>query len=271
MLKTYIFLITSLLLLGAMGQQERTQFFPKEEIKPETLPPKENLWVFLMAGQSNMAGRGQVEPQDTVATERVLSINREGEIILAKEPLHFYEPNLTGLDSGLSFGKALTEQLPDSISVLILPTAVGGSSISQWLNDETFRNVQLLTNFREKVALGMEVGQIRGILWHQGESDANPDDIPHYEERLERLFTRFRQITGEPELPIIAGELGSFSAEPDQWEAINEQIRRYAERDPNVSAVPSADLKDKGDRVHFDSEGQRELGRRYAEAWLNHL
>jgi len=275
MLKFYSLLILCSLLTGVTVLQDntdpRTRHFPKKEVMPESLPEKENLWVFIMAGQSNMAGRGQVEPQDTVATERVLSINKEGDITLAKEPLHFYEPELTGLDSGLSFGRELTRHLPESISVLILPTAVGGSSISQWLNDETFRDVRLLSNFREKMAIGKEVGQIRGILWHQGESDANPEDIPHYEERLEQLFNRFRQITVEAELPIVAGELGSFSTKPEEWEAINEQLRRYAEQDLHMTVVPTGDLKDKGDRVHFDSEGQRTLGKRYAEAWLNNF
>jgi len=39
------------------------------------VPAKKKVWVFVMAGQSNMAGRGQVEPEDTVANERILAIN----------------------------------------------------------------------------------------------------------------------------------------------------------------------------------------------------
>src|SRR5690606_21827038 len=138
----------------------------------EQLPDKENLWVFILAGQSNMAGRGFVEPQDTIPTERVLTINKKGEIIVAKEPLHFYEPTMTGLDCGLSFGKELVEQLPGSVSILLLPTAVGGSSIQRWLGDSSFRDVPLYANFEEKVHIGKNHGTIKGILWHQGENDA---------------------------------------------------------------------------------------------------
>jgi len=65
------------------------QYFPKTEIKVDKLPDKENIWVFLLAGQSNMAGRGLVEPQDTIPSDRVLSLNKNGEIIIAKDPLFF--------------------------------------------------------------------------------------------------------------------------------------------------------------------------------------
>src|SRR6476660_10145705 len=91
---------------------EGTTYFPKRiEVMPNKIK-KENVWVFIMAGQSNMAGRGIVEPEDTISNNRILSINKDGQIIIAKEPLHFYEPTLTGLDCGLSFAKALIKKIP---------------------------------------------------------------------------------------------------------------------------------------------------------------
>ena len=126
---------------------ERTTYFPKRIEIMSTGINKENVWVFIMAGQSNMAGRGIVEPGDTVPDKRIMSINKEGHIILAKEPLHFYEPERTGLDCGLSFAKTLIKKIPDSISILMIPTAVGGSSIKQWLEDSLYRNVKLFSNF----------------------------------------------------------------------------------------------------------------------------
>src|SRR5262245_10495512 len=100
-----------LLLLGCLhfifcsGQPaDRTKYFPKKVEMPAEIPVKQNVWVFILAGQSNMAGRGFVEPDDTVVVKRLLSIDKDGQLINAKEPLHFYEPNLTGLDCGYSFG-----------------------------------------------------------------------------------------------------------------------------------------------------------------------
>ncbi|MDX2072664.1 MAG: sialate O-acetylesterase [Haliscomenobacter sp.] len=146
--------------------------------KPVKLPKPNKVWVFLLAGQSNMAGRGIVEAQDALTDPRIFSINSKGEVILAKEPLHFYEPSRVGLDCGLSFGKTLLKGVPKKVSILLLPTAVGGSSMRQWLGDSTYREVKLWSNFLEKVAIGKKYGQIKGILWHQGESDANERSIP---------------------------------------------------------------------------------------------
>lgn len=217
-----------------------------------------------------MAGRGQVEPKDTVSHKRVFTINKSGELILAKEPLHFYEPTMAGLDCGLSFGKTLIKQVPDSISILLIPTAVGGSSISQWIGDSTHRNVSLLSNFKEKVAIGKRYGQIKGILWHQGESDANPNNMMLYQNRLAQLMSDFRQITNNEKLPILIGELGSYSKN-ERWLIINEQINSYVLSDPYSSIIKTKDFKHKGDQVHFGSKGQRLMGKRFANEMIKFL
>lgn len=235
----------------------------------DTMISKENVWVFILAGQSNMAGRGLVEPADTITNERVFTINQAGEMIPAREPLHWYEPQLTGLDCGLSFGKTLAAHLPDSVTILILPTAVGGSSISQWIGDSTYRNVTLLSNFKEKVAFGKANGTIKGILWHQGESDTGSgESIELYQERLKTLFLKFRTEIGNDSLPVLIGELGSYSANDENWQAINRQIKEYVDSDPHAAIIPTSDFNHKGDFIHFDSEGQRTLGQRFALNFL---
>ena len=247
---------------------ERTIYFPK---RIEMMPPsmnKENVWVFIMAGQSNMAGRGIIEPEDTVPDKRIMSINKNGQIIIAKEPLHFYEPERTGLDCGLSFAKTLIKKIPDSISILIIPAAVGGSSIRQWLEDSLYRNVKLFSNFLSKVEIAKQNGVIKGILWHQGESDANEKDIPLHQQRLGLLFSKFRTAVGNNELPIMLGELGSFSDNPVNFNLINKAIHKYAAEDKNSSVISTKDLKDKGDHLHFNSKGQRTMGKRFAKAYL---
>lgn len=252
---------------------KRTEFFPKAELKAVKVPNPENLWVFILAGQSNMAGRGLVEPQDTVPNEKIYTINKNGGLIIAKEPLHFYETSIkmTGLDCGLSFGKSLIKQIPDSISVLLIPTAVGGSSISQWLGDSIHRDVKLLTNFKEKAKIGMNYGQIKGILWHQGESDAKPENISYYNNRLSKLINEFRKIIRNEKLPVLIGELGSYSNNNDLWLNINEQIKAYVLTDSNATNIYTYDLKERGDKVHFDSEGQRIMGQRFANEFIKIL
>lgn len=265
----YLFILLLIVFFSCNRKMvERTTYFPKETEMTEPDKNKENVWVFILAGQSNMAGRGLVEPRDTVPDKRILSINRSGELINAKEPLHWYEPERTGLDCGYSFAKNLINGLPANISVLVIPTAIGGSSISQWLNDSLYRGVKLFSNFKEKTEIAKQFGVIKGILWHQGESDANEKDIPLYKQRLGLLFSKFRTIVGNSELPVLLGELGSFSDNPANFDLINKQIHDYAAGDKNSRVISTKDLKDKGDRLHFNSTGQRMMGKRFAETYL---
>lgn len=42
--------------------------FPVAVEKATSLPPKEKFYIYLLAGQSNMAGRGFVQPGDTLTS-----------------------------------------------------------------------------------------------------------------------------------------------------------------------------------------------------------
>lgn len=265
-------LISILLLLPAIcfsqSFTDRKANFPRKTEFPAVIPPAKNVWVFLMAGQSNMAGRGFVEPQDTVPDQRILSINSNGDLVVAKEPLHFYEPTMIGLDCGVSFARTLLRFIPDSISVLMIPAAVGGSAIDQWLHDSVHRNVKLLTNFKQKVNVAQKYGTLKGIIWHQGESDTKPQLLEAYEEKLRSLFRQFREYSGDANLTIILGEIGLFSDDPSNKVLMNKTLHRFAQTDPNVSCISTSDSKHKGDRLHFDSQSLRAMGRRMALAYL---
>ena len=128
--------------------------------------------------------------------------------------------------------------------------------------------MKLLSNFREKVEIAKRYGTIKGILWHQGESDANEKDIPHYQQRLGELFRQFRLIAGNKDLPILLGELGSFSKDKEHFSLINQAIHDYSSTDKNTAVITTGDLKDRGDSLHFNSKGQRIMGQRFAEGFL---
>lgn len=251
-------------------KQDRRVNFPRKTEFVEKLPNPDSLYVFIMAGQSNMAGRGFVEPQDTISNRKILTIDKSMNWIYAKEPLNFYEPSMAGLDCGMSFAGKLLDSVPEGIKVAVIPCAVGGSSIEQWLYNETHRGVKLLENFEEKVKFAEKYGRIKGILWHQGESNAKSELIPKYAQRLDSLIVSFRGIVKNDSLPVILGELGSY-AEPEEkqvrWDSIN-SITHAVAKNKNVSVVVTNDLKDKGDKVHFGTESQRELGERYAKKYL---
>ncbi|MBC6489821.1 sialate O-acetylesterase [Flavihumibacter stibioxidans] len=271
-MRRIVFLVVFSPLLS-LGQDSaaRTANFPRQVVQVREFPPKERVWVFIMAGQSNMAGRGLVEPGDTVSHPRILTINKENKLIEAKEPLHFYQPKLTGLDCGMSFARNLIDKIDSNTVILLLPTAVGGSSIKYWLNDSAFNGVRLKSNFMEKADLAKKYGILKGILWHQGESDATAGKIPLYEQNLQELFSFFRGYAGDQSLPVIMGELGSYTVKEEMrqnWSSINEIIRKVSVLNKFNALVETGDLKPREDNIHFDSPSQRILGQRYAETYI---
>jgi hypothetical protein len=265
-----ICILLAALVQSSFAQGTGNTSFPKQIIMANDLPSKQNVWVFLMAGQSNMAGRGTVEPSDTIPDTRILTINQNNEIVVAKEPLHYYEPTRTGLDCGLSFARALLKSLPDNVSILLVPAAVGGSSIQQWIGDSTWRDVKLLSNAKEKMMIASKAGVFKGILWHQGEANANTvDDIGKHAARLRILISMLRDIAGNKTLPFLMGELGSFSDNAELFQKLNEQLKAYSNTDKNSAVIGTSDLPHKGDNLHFNSEAQRRMGERFAQTFVS--
>lgn len=267
----FLFFITILIYSGSFAQDNQANF-PKEAEYPEQMPHPVNFWIFIMAGQSNMAGRGIVEPQDTLPNPRILTINLENKWIVAKEPLHLYQPKLTGLDCGVSFACELLKQVDDSVVIGLVPCAVGGSPIQAWLEDSVFNGVQLFSNFKEKAGMAMEYGEVKGILWHQGESDAFDDKIPVYKEKLEAVLGNMRKFMGDDSLSIIMGELGAYTRPEERqenWNKINAIIRQVPDDLNNCHVVPTNDLTSNPDFIHFNNVSQRKLGKRYADKFIS--
>lgn len=233
---------------------------------------KSSTWIFILAGQSNMSGSGNapLESMDTIMSKRILALTKSWKVQLAKAPIHFND-KIVGLDCGMSFAHELIRNIPDSITILLVPCAVGGTTISQWIGDSLHRDVKLFTNFRNMIDIAKSKGEIKAVLWHQGENDATIERIPFYASRLDTLARMFRLETLTPDLPFLIGELGSFSKNKAEWLGINQAIYTYIKTDPNAKVISTNDLECLPDKVHFNSAAQRTLGRRYAQMYMEHF
>ena len=228
------------------------------------------LRLFLLAGQSNMAGRGAVDPQDRVENARVLMLNRRREWVPAVEPMHFDKP-IAGVGPGRAFGLAIAET--DSASAIgLIPAAVGGSPIASWEPGalDAATSTHPYDDAIKRARAAMASGTLEAILWHQGESDSREPMASAYGARLRALINRFRADLGAPSLPFVIGQLGRFQGAP--WGATRASVdsvhRALASEMRNVVFVSSEGLTDKGDTTHFDAASARALGRRFAEAYL---
>ncbi len=234
--------------------------------EPIKLPAKEKLHLYLLIGQSNMAGRGVVDEAAQQPHPRVLKFTKENTWAPATDPLHFDKP-IAGVGLGSSFAREMAEAQPEA-TIGLIPCAVGGTPLSRWMKGGDLYAQALL---RAKLAL--KDGTLRGILWHQGESDSGNEQLTAtYGERLARMVKDLRAELGAGDVPFVAGKLGEFlkregkDGRPALWPKVNEQIGAVAGAIPRSAAVESAGLRHKGDVVHFDTPSLREFGRRYAEA-----
>ncbi|MGE9267844.1 MAG: sialate O-acetylesterase [Verrucomicrobiales bacterium] len=233
----------------------------------------ENLQLFLLIGQSNMAGRGKVTPADKKPHPRIFSLGKNLQWKPATDPLHFDKPGMAGTGLASEFARQLVAQDPD-LHIGLIPCAFGGTSLSQWQPDgKLYRDA--IT--RTKAAL--KNGQLAGILWHQGEADSSKEKMAAYPKKFDRMMTQLRKDLSADGVPLLIGELPAFRAKkgdtPEKKEAISQLLIKFnamlgecAERHEPAALVSAADLSAKSDNTHFDRAGLLTFGQRYAASYL---
>ena len=227
----------------------------------------ETFRTFLLIGQSNMAGRGVVGLQDIEIHPRVFALNRDCEWAPAVDPIHFDKP-IAGVGPGLTFGKIMADQ--DSfIRIGLIPCAAGGSPITVWqpgCHWEQTCSVPYDDAVR-RARFAMSQGALKGILWHQGESDSYEQKADLYEDRLIALIKALRADLDMPDVPFIVGTLGDFFVENcPPARRVNQALQRVPQRVERVACVTASGLGHLGDQLHFSAEAAHELGARYAAA-----
>lgn len=221
--------------------------------------------LYLLVGQSNMAGRGKVTEADRQPHPRILVLNRDNTWVSQGEPIHF-DKREAGVGLGFTFAKLAAGRNPDA-TIGLIPCAVGGTPISRWKPGADLYK-QALTRAR----IALKQGRLKGILWHQGESECGSQtQSAIYSRLLAEVATGFRRDLDAPEVPFIAGELGEFlyvrsGGKSPYARVVNEQINLLPTLIPNTAVVHSAGLEHKGDELHFDAQAQKEFGQRYFAA-----
>jgi hypothetical protein len=239
---------------------------PKRGTSPSPPPAKEQFHLYLLIGQSNMAGRGALGKEREISNERILNFSKENSWVSAVEPLHTDKP-IAGAGIGMSFAREMADAEP-KITIGLIPCAVGGTPLQRWQKGGDLYQQALV-----RAKLAMQNGMLKGILWHQGEGDSSREDTARsYGARLTQMVADLRADLGAGEVPFVAGKLGEFLARegkdgsPSFWPVVNEQIAGLPAISSRTAVVESAGLKHKGDVVHFDTPSLREFGKRYAEA-----
>jgi hypothetical protein len=219
--------------------------------------PPTNMQLFLLMGQSNMAGRGEITEQDLITHPRIWMLTQDNRWVPARDPVH-YDRSFAGVGLASQFARDLAAAEP-STNIGLIPTAVGGSTIAEWAPGTTYYN-----NAVARTRAAVANGSLAGILWHQGESNSNTSGASIYLARFAELMGRLRADLNAMQVPVVIGQLGLFRTE---HAALNPTLAKIPERVPRTSFATAEGLTHKGDNLHFDTPSLYEFGHRYILEW----
>lgn len=237
--------------------------------------------IFLLIGQSNMVGAPSPQPEDETENPRVLVLAYEDCARLGRTYNQWYpaKPPLHGCNGGVGpgdyFGRALAKAYPDT-TIRLVPLAINGVDIDFFVKGVVSKrrgefSIPPDNHWSgaydwviERARLAQQVGTIRGIIFHQGESDTGNET---WVGKVKKLVSDLRADLQLDQAPFVAGEL-LYSGCCGRWH--NPLVAQLPEQIES-SRVVSANGLSGMDAAHFDLAGQRELGARYGAAMLELL
>lgn len=229
----------------------------------------EEILAFLMVGQSNMAGRGDigaVEPIDN----KMCVMFRMGMWQPMTEPINIDKSGKAEFAPGIGLAASFADELQKYTGrkIGLIPCAQGGSKIEQWQPGENLYDNAVFT-----AKLALRTAKLGGIIWHQGESNCRNFVVNGYREKFLRTIEGLRRELDAAGLPFIIGEISECMGERwnlGEWTApFNRCLHEIAAEIPLCAAVSQKGLTLRPeDGIHFDAPSCRELGKRYFEKYI---
>ena len=242
--------------------------------------------IYLLLGQSNMAGGAETEPQDLVEDERIKVLGYDdcaqtgrvyNEWDTASPPLHACWSN--GIGPGDYFAKTLIEALPEGDTIGLVPCAIPGVDIDFFVKGVVSARRDEFTIppdnhwdsaydwVIERAQLAQSAGGvIDGIIFHQGESDSGEPNRSLWTDKVKGMVEDLRADLGGEAFPFVAGELLYSGCCGTMNTIVNELPANISN-----AYVASAEGLNGVDQYHFDAPGVRTIGQRYGEAMIGAL
>ena len=133
---------------------------------------------------------------------------------------------IMGVGPGVSFGVAMADALGRPVG--LIPAAHGGTTLDQWSQARKGEGDHSLYGAVLQ-RIERAGGNLRGVLWYQGESDGNNGDESTYAERFDEWIAALRADTARADLPVAVVQLGRVVRPGLQgtelaWETIREAM-----------------------------------------------
>lgn len=240
--------------------------------------------IYLLFGQSNMAGGAASEAQDRVVHPRVKVLAYDNCPSQNRTYNQWYtaSPSLHGCGTGMGLGDWFGRIVADSMTqdtIAIIPCAIAGVDI------DFFRKNVVSTRrgeFRippdnkasgaypwmvERLKIAQKKGVVKGILLHQGEADWTSAARTAWPGKVSEILTDLKKELGFGDVPFLVGELRRDGC----CGAHNPYVATLAKSVPNGHVISSNGLSVTSDAYHFDAAGLREFGKRYAATMVKQV
>jgi xyloglucan-specific exo-beta-1,4-glucanase len=272
---------------NASGCQSSVQTFTLN-VGTETVTSQDpNFHIYLLFGQSNMDGAGTIESQDRTGVDERFQVigavtcdGNNTSFTLGK--WRTATPPIvrcwSGLGIGDYFGRTMVANLPQKIRVGVVPVAVPGCDIGLFdkVNYGTYASnapewMKAVINdyggnpyarLVEVAKLAQKNGVIKGILFHQGETNTNSTT---WKNQVQQVVANLKSDLGLDDVPFLAGEL--LAAQGACCSSHNVEVNKLPDVIPNAHVISSSGLLG-ADGAHFTSASYRTFGERYAEKML---
>jgi hypothetical protein len=235
-------------------------------------PTGSTFHVFLLLGQSNMAGYAKAQDTDKVKNDRIRVLGfdecadtgrHKDQWDVAVPPLHECWNGAVG--PGDWFSKTLIDVLPAGDTIGLVPCAISGEKIETFLKVGGTQYDMIVRRGRAAQQAG---GVIDGILFHQGESNSGD---PSWPGKVSTLVTDLRTDLGLGNVPFLAGEL-AYDGNAKGHNVLVNQLPGLISNGFVVSAMGLAlDPADTQWHLHFGHDETVTFGKRYAQKMIEVL
>lgn len=240
--------------------------------------------VWLLAGQSNMQGRGRYRDFDLTykGIDDIRAFYMDNNWRRAHHPLHaawvggdeiHMEDNFNGVPAdvcigvgpGLKFAQYMKEY--NGVPQGLIASAYGGAGFKWWAPEiaKTNPGKSLYLAMRERLI--KNGSHIAGMLWFQGCADAFSCDADKFEENTLNFYDCVRKEFGK--FPIIQFQIGrvvhvELPGLRENWMKIREIQRNLSKRADSLYTIATIN-KTLDDLIHLSSESAEEIGTEAAE------
>lgn len=226
--------------------------------------------IFMLMGQSNMAGVAKAEASDMNTDERIKVFGGcdqpANQWNIANPPLNDC-PGLKGwnssgtVDPGIWFAKTIVQKLPAGDTIGFIGTAESGEAVETFMAGGPYH--QSILDKISKVKATPNT-RFAGVIFHQGESNSGQADWPN---KVVQLYNQVKAAWGvDYDVPFILGELPAGGC----CSGHNVRVHEAADKLP-IGAWVSQEGTKVMDEYHFDHASVVLMGKRYGEKMIELL